>query len=392
MADPVPWTWLLGGEPSEEREALTDILSAVHGAEQRRGLRMTPRLYLRFDGLSEGADMRALEQRVATHGADEWLVPFKFDGAPLHVSAPAGTSELSIDTRWRHFAAGGQALIIGANSRQFEVVNVEDLDDETLTLAEATVQAWPAGVLVYPAIRCHLAEQPAFARFTADSIAYSLRFRAAAPVPEPTGHGLPLYRGLPVFEVDIDWSAGDPSTQPERLLAGTDDGVAIPNVFDMAGVPLPRQVRNVCARTHEQVAQLRALLAALDGRRCPLWIPTLAADLVVTAAVANGAVQMFVAWTGISQTAPMEGRRDLRIELHNGTVLYRRVTAATLISDTTERLTLDTAIATGFSAADVALVCWMVPSRQDSDIAVLGWWGHGIATSSLVFRGLRDGL
>ena len=336
--------------------------------------------------------MRALEQRIAAHGADEWLVPVTFDGAPLEAAASPGAGELSLDTRWRHFAVGGQALIIGANSRQYEVVDIEDMDADTLTLADTTAQEWPAGFMVYPAIPCFLAEQPVFARFTANSIAYALRFRAAAPVAEPTEHGLPLYRGLPVLEMGIDWGAGDPSTQPERLFAGTDDGIAAPNVFDMAGVPLPRQVRNLYAQTHEQVAQLRALLAALDGRRCPLWVPTLAADLVVTAPVANGAVQLFVGWTGISQTGLMEGRRDLRIQLHNGTVLYRRVTAAALISDTTERLTLDAAIATGFSVVDVALVSWMVPSRQDSDISVLRRWGYGIATTQLTFKGLCDGL
>ena len=77
----------------------------------------------------------------------------------------------------------------------------------------------------------------------------------------------------------------------------------------------------------------------------PIWLPSFAADLQPTAAVAGSSKTLVVEWAGYAQFGLNKpNRKDVRIELTDGTVLYRRITAASQL-DNAETLTLDTALA-----------------------------------------------
>ncbi|WP_162405582.1 hypothetical protein [Pseudoxanthomonas jiangsuensis] len=391
MADPVAWTFACGGEIVEQLDALTDVLPAENGVEQRRGLRLSPRTTLEFSGLEEGAARRHLEHLLHANGAGRWWVPFPMDRGALPEPLAAGATAVPVDTRWRHYRAGGRALLLGATPRDYELVDVDEVASDALTLAEPTVRDWPAGTAVLPVALARLDGMPSLSRFTSDAVPYQVRFLFEEPVDWPATAGAAEYRDVPVLEVAPDWG-DDPAWTPERQFVEEDNGTAPPARFDPQGGPRGLAMRNYTLLSMEQAAAFRSLLYALDGRRCPIWLPSLAGDLQVVANVSNGATTLDVGWTGLSAWPLAQGRRDLRIQLRSGTVLYRRITAATAVGDDVERLTLDAAIGTGFTAAQVALVSFLVPVRQEADAVVLRWWSHGTASAQLSFRGLRDGL
>lgn len=392
MADPVPWTFAAAGECVEHYEALTDVLPAATGSEQRRGLRSAPRISVEFDGLDSGHTLRQMEHLLHANGAGRWRVPWSMDGGVLAADLALGSSAIAVDTRWRRYRAGGYALLLGATARDWELVQVDALTDTTLTLAAPTVRAWKAGTAIFPTALCRLEGVPSLQRFTADAVPYRVRFQLDEVLDWPASAGAASYRSTPVLELAHDWSS-DPVWTPARQLEEVDNGTALPARFDLVGIPLGTASRGYTLVTMEQIAAFRSLLYYLDGRRCPIWVPSLAADFVPVAAVANGATTLDVAWTGYSAWPVAEGRRDIRIQLRNGTILYRRITAAASISGgAAERLTLGAAIATGFAAADVALVSFMVPCRQEADTTVLRGWAAGVAMADLGFRGLRDGI
>lgn len=391
MADPVPWTFVAGGEIVEQLDPLTDVLPAATGPEQRRGLRLSPRTTLEFAGLDVSTSRRHMEHLLHANGAGRWHVPFPMDGGELGAPLASGASAIPVDTRWRHYREGGNALLLGPGSRDWELLEIDAVDDGALTLVEETARAWAPGTRVFPTALARLESVPPLARFTADAVPYQIRFRLDELVDWPADAGAASYRGVPVLELPPDWIE-DPVWTPSRQLVEEDNGTALPATFDLVGIPLGVATRGYTLVTMERAAAFRSLLYALDGRRCPIWVPSLASDLVVVANVTNGATTLDVGWTGFSSWPVAEGRRDLRIKLYDGTVLYRRVTAAAAISGAAERLTLDVAIATGFAAAQVELVSFMVPCRQDADSVVLRWWSHGVARAQLTFRGLCDGL
>jgi len=304
----------------------------------------------------------------------------------------SGASAISVDTRWRHFAAGGQALLLGATPRSWELVQIDALDDDSLILVDPTAAAWPAGTVVVPVFLARLVDMLEIPRFTGEAGAYQAKFRADEAIAWPADVGSVAYRDQPVLSIPLEWSA-DPLDVPERERVAVDNGLALPFVADPVGQPRNRIHVNCTVQGLQAAAALRSLLYALSGCWGSIWVPSLAQDFRVVTNVVNGATALDVAWSGFS-TAPLaQNRRDIRITLYNGTSHYRRITAATALSGTTERLTLDSAIVAGFAAADVAQVAFLQLCRQEADVNLLRWWTADVVRTALEFRGeARHGL
>lgn len=392
LADPVPWTFFAGGEYAEQLDSRTDILRAATGPEQRIKLRPEPHVQLTFNGLAEGDERRWLENLLNANGDGRWWVPWPMEAQALGAPLASGASAIPVDTRWRHFTAGGRALLLGATPRSWELVEIDTLDDDTLTLVDATDAAWPGGTVVVPVFLGKLADVFEIPRFTGEAGGYQAKFRADEAIAWPADAGDVTYRDLPVLSVPLEWTA-DPVDVPERERAAVDNGLGLPFAVDPVDQPLNR-IRVACTvQGLESAAALRSLVMALAGCWAPIWVPSLAQDFRVVTSVVNGATALDVAWCGFS-TAPLaENRRDIRITLYDGTSHYRRITEAAELSSTTERLTLDSAIVTGFAAADVAQVAFLQLCRQEADTNLLRWWTADVVRTTLEFRGeARHGL
>ena len=92
--------------------------------------------------------------------------------------------------------------------------------------------------------------------------------------------------------------------------------------------------------------------------------------------------------------AGITGRRDLRVELNDGTVRYRRVLGSSELDAATERLNLGEPWDVEFEAKQVRRVSWMTLMRLDSDTVELEHITdvEGSARAQLVLRGVRDEL
>ncbi|WP_298580604.1 hypothetical protein [uncultured Luteimonas sp.] len=386
LADPVPWPFFPGGEFVEQLDSRTDILPAATGPEQRIRLRPEPHVRLTFDGLAEADERRWLENLLNANGDGRWWVPWPMEGQALAAPLSLGGTTIGLDTRWRHFVAGGQALLVGATPRQHALVSIDSLTDEVLELAEPLDASWPAGTLVYPVMPARLDGMLELPRFTGDAGAYQVKWRADAAVAWPAAFGELTYRGVPVLDLPLEWTQ-DPLDVPERTFTTVDDGLALPFAVDQAGQPRNR-IRVACTvQGLEAAAQLRSLLYALGGSWGALWVPSLAHDFRVVGNVLVGATALDVAWAGYSLAAPAQNRRDIRITLWNGTTYYRRITGATELSATTERVTLDSALPAAFLAVDVAQVAFLQLCRQEADVNVLRWWTSDVVRTTLEFRG-----
>ena len=303
LADPVPWSFFAGGEYSEQLAARTDIMPAATGPEQRVQLRPEPHVQLAFDGLAEGDERRWLENLLHANGDGRWWVPWPMEGQALAAPLASGATAIAIDTRWRHFVAGGRALLVGADPRQRELVLIDDLTESGLLLVDPTAAAWPAGTRVYPAFLARLLGMVEIPRFTGEAGAYRATFQADEAIAWPAAFGGTTYRDHPVLEVPVEWTA-DPLDVPERQLTTVDNAIALPFAYDLAGQPRNRIRLQCTAVGLEAAAGLRSLLYALSGCWASVWVPSLAQDLRVVGDVANGATTLDVAWAGFSAAAP----------------------------------------------------------------------------------------
>lgn len=112
----------------------------------------------------------------------------------------------------------------------------------------------------------------------------------------------------------------------------------------------------------------RSLLYGLQGRAQPVWIPTWADDLALTADVIPTATVITVRWAGYTRYCKGgPGRRHLRIEMVDGTIYYRRVTAWSEGADGPEQLAIDAPFGVTIARRRIRQVSWMMLATLASD-------------------------
>jgi hypothetical protein len=389
---PTPWTFSYGGAFSEQWEHLTDVQGAPTGEEQRRRLRPSPRTVWRWQALEQGDARRQLEDALHGNGASEWYAPLISEGSVLSAAWTIGDPEiLAVDTTDRRFRVGGMVLIQApGNPRVYDVREVAALAASTITLTSAPAHSWPSGTRVLPLGLARFVNVPALSRFTGDAAPLDVAFRLIDTAGDVTADlGDDLYRSLPVLETRPDWTA-DPESEPARSLETVDNATGPIDVIDLPEIPLLRQTSGYTLVGRAEIMAFRALLFGLGGRWGSLWLPSWAADLRVTAAIGSADTTLDVAWSGISERAIATNRRDIRIELADGTIVYRRITAAAALGDDEERLTLDAALGVVATVGEVALVSFLSLVRQDADVNLWRYWSADVVEIELSFRGFRD--
>jgi len=259
-----------------------------------------------------------------------------------------------------------------------------------ITLARPTIRPWKAGHRIIPARTARLDPSVRLSRFTGEANRPAVfRFELLEPWDGAPEAGT-LYRGHPVLEEPPSWTRG-PDMELSRSLAELDALTGPWAREDMTGHPTMLQTHGWLLDGRQAIEAHRRRLAALRGRLGAIWVPTWAQDLTLAATVAEDAFAIPVAWCGYSLfLAGRQGRRDIRIALHDGTVLYRRIESATEDTASTELLIIDAPLGREVAPNDVAAISYMALCRQQSDAAELDHWTGEAAQSSTTWQGFNN--
>ncbi len=384
-ADPVLWPFAGAGEVSWQPEWLTEVLRPSAGLVQHRQLRDEPRVRVTFEGIATGQGRRWLENLLERNGAGRWHVPLQGAGYTLGAPLAAGAAGVPGTTSSTLLRTGGRVALLPDDARKAELFTVADVQPGGIVLDGITANAHQAGTRVLPVFEGRLGAIPTLQRFTGDALPWAADFELAEPLPITASASPVLYRTYPVLELPLDWSS-DPSWQPYRdvLIEDNDIGPVWATALlaqSQAGIKY-----QCTAEDAGEVQQLLGQLWAMAGRANPVWVHTRGHDLVLSAGMSAGATTMDVQWAGLGVGPRPPGRRDLRIALRNGAVLHRRVTAVTAPSSNVERLTLDSALGTAITPADVLQLSWMSLCTQSADVVRINWWKHDVAQVELSFQ------
>lgn len=382
--------WADGVE--EVLEWLTDIMSSETLVEQRRALRIAPRRYLKASMYVEGRERSLLDLALFGWGARVWALPIWPDIQLLQQPISQGAMRIPCSTQYLDFRAGGLAMLRGESAFEYEVVEILAIDANGLDLKRGTQRAWGSGARLYPTRAAQLVEQPQLTRLTDTLQSAAVQFLLLDP--SDWGAALPAetYRGRPVLERAPDESE-DLTGSYSRLISTLDNTMSRPQLTDLASRALQVQRWRWVDLGRGARAELRALLYALRGQQVPIWLPTHSADLEVVVTITALSTTLDIAWIGytrFSQSAP--GRRDIRIQLTNGTVFYRRITNSTELDEQTERLAINAALGVLVEPRHIARISWMSLCRLSDDRVEFRHEtdSEGLATCALTFRGVRD--
>lgn len=385
-----PANW---GTPITERlEWLTDVLKAEDGSEQRFKLRTWPRWSTSFAFDTEGRLRRILENKLYDLGGQPWAVPVWQDVQPLASNAAIGATSLSVTTTYRDWAAGSIGILLAADGLTHEAFEVATVGTSTLTLSRALEQAWPAGTSVYPARIAYATNPPQLTRHLAGYVSGTVEFQGVEPASRTYAAESPTYRSYPVLTSAPNWREGL-QAEYRRQLAVFDSLVGQPYVVERNGIGEQTQSVTWTAFGRAEADALRKFLYSRAGRHKGLWLPTWSADVVPVDTIGTSATSWRVENCGLSiHAAGAVGRRDIRIELTDGTVLYRRITNATEESASVESIAIDTALGQTVTAAQVRMVSFMAFARMDDDAVEIQWSTADVAETQFTMTGPRSGI
>lgn len=374
-----PWLWRPDWTRGilETLEWQTYIEASENENEQVDSMRLSPRRSMTFSVGVQGAERQAMETAIDGWAGRVWSLPVWPDGVDVATNLAAGATDVAVPTAGRDFQPGGLAMFKGEGFRDYEVVEVESLAANLVTLRRPTVRAWPAGTVLYPARTARMPEGMEYQRFTGRTSLGSVAFDFVGDQDWPALTGMPTYRGLPVLEDVPEWTRG-PTTATTRKLAARDNGFGAPEYIDRADVALLRQVFGYAPVGRAQLARMRSLLYLLAGRWGAFWAPTWAEDFTLATPSTAGTTALDVDWKGYSLYTPLHrNRRDLRIQ-QGATVQYARIANTSELDSATERLGIDAPLTASLVPGQVKL-SYLSLWRLDTDRLEWAWWSgdHG---------------
>jgi hypothetical protein len=337
---PVPPDWTNG--VVESLAWATDVSqSSATAATHRRSWRLGPRRRLTFDVTGEEQEHRAIDMLLAGHRGS-WLLPIWPDVQWLDAPLAANVEEVPCRTAGFDFVAGGQALLYTAVNT-WEVVGIDSVEADHIALSAPTLGVYAVGSRLYP-LRRAIAQDGADATLRNAAVSRRrLSFDIIEACDWPALVGGSEYLGHRVLDV---WPAEteDLTYSFAGLRSTVDYGAAPPATSDLPGIALRAQRDGWALEGREEHTWFRSLLYTLRGRQRPLWVPSWSADLKPVASIAGSSTSLSIEWAGYTLFGlGKPNRRDVRIELNDGTVYYRRITNAVEAGET-ETLTLSASL------------------------------------------------
>ncbi|KAF1009054.1 MAG: hypothetical protein GAK28_00687 [Luteibacter sp.] len=346
---------------------LNDVQTAYDGTQTRLACRETPRRQWEFSVIGDDAGRQILEAALYAWTARTWALPVWTDLHWLRQVVPADTSVIAVDTTGRDYVIDGLAAI-WASPSEYEVIEVAEVTAQGIVLKHPTQREWPVASRLYPCRPAQLTEAPSLSRHTSTISAARVRFQAAAPCDWPAIAPTARYLGYPVLE-DRPNETGDRPAGYGRQMTWIDNDASTPLLYDTTKLPWMTQRQDWVVNGITRRTAHRSLLYWLAGRAQAVWVPSWADDLTLTTDVLATSTALTVRWVGYTrylQGGP--GRRHLRLELVDGTVYYRRVTAWSEAVDGTEQLAIDTPFGVAIDRRRVRQVSWMMLATLSSDV------------------------
>ena len=373
----------------ERLEWLTDVLTSAEYFTQRRQLRLHPRRYLSSEILLDNRDRQAFDMAIFGWGGRDWLVPIWFEIQQLNSATNAGQDFIACDTQFLDFSDGGNALLIGETIRDYEAVEIAEVQETGLLLARNLVKSWPVLSRIYPARTGRLVAQPRLNRKNDAVQKTDVEFMLTEVSSWPAVMPATTYLGYPVL-TSKPAETNDLTSTFQRILTTLDISGAIPVVSDATAMAMPLLEHADVLVGREEKAAYRSFVYALAGRSAAIWVQTFADDLTP---ISFSSDAISIENIGAARYAlGQPGRRHIAIELHTGEQLYRQISSIVEIDENTELVSLNSSFDPVISALEVARISWLFLAAKSSDTVEFKHEtdSHGLCTTTQNFIGVRD--
>lgn len=355
---------------------LTDIIEAHDGTEQRVQVRQEPRQSFEASILlDDHYELSKLRVALAAWQGREWGWPCWHEEVKLGSSLASGSGSISIDTTLADFRAGGLA-IIHSSPTVYEVVEIDAVASDSLTLADDTTLNHPTGSSVMPLRMARMGAQARRDDHATELSKYAVTMHVTDNVALETEASTTQYLG---YDVLTDKLLMPGQTMPrsfDRSIDVLDPGPGAWATFARTDYPLIATDHRWRVGNRAQAWAFRRWLHRRAGMVNPVWIPSRTHDLTLAAQPSSSATTLEISdvnYRNVGLNRP--GMTHIAAFSANGSFVCRKITAAIAGSAGRENLTINAAL--GFT--DVDRISFLCLHRFAADRVSLTWDRVGVA-------------
>lgn len=377
---------------NETLQWLTDIMQSSSGYEQRRSLRLAPKVTLEADVLLYDNERQYFDFVMTSWSARTFALPVWNQQQWLMTTHVAGGLVIYCDTTYRNFKANRLAILRGQNAFDNETIEIESILPDRLILKRPLIKSWRRGTCLSPAVTAQLDSLPQMIKRTDRMMRTHVSLNVTESVDHTTWLPVQSYRGYSVI-TETPNEKEDLTHTHERLLNVLDNKTGFSLKVDSAKAAFQLYQYAWMTVGRQQQANLKGLFYALKGSQKSIWLPTFSDDLTVKNIITANAQTIDVQWCGYTRFAFNQlGRRDIQIILADGSVLYRRISSASEIDSETERLGLDQLIPNQILPTQIFRISFLTLCRLSNDTVIFEHINDsdGLAKCSVSWRGVRE--
>jgi hypothetical protein len=373
-------------KPILERLAWRSNLQVADaGNQQARALREVPRRYFEWEIVLQRNSLCRFNSDVWAHQHEKMLFPIWIDRQRSQNNAASGVSSLAVSTAYSDFHADGKA-VVGNPEGTSEIVEIESLTADSLTLKDVTSNPWPKGTSILPLREGYLASEvdklEPTDRVSTVLIQAELTDNSAVDPGTLGGN----YLGLDVLQLRPH-RAKDLKESITRKVNRLDNGIGPVLLDPVCDHPTLGKSLNWLLHTRESIWAFRRWLQTRRGKTVPFNMPSWQQDIYLTQSIGASDVYIYIERQGYSENYDMHpSRRDLAFIKRDNTFINRRIVGATVIDDSTERLELDNALGFDASQGNFWRISYLGTWRLEADAIELSWMSNRVVQIALNTR------
>ena len=370
---------------TESLEWMTDIIEAHDGTEQRSMVRQEPRQSFEASILlADHAELSKLRVALAGWQHREWGWPCWHEAAKLAATLPAASSSIPVDTTAADFRAGGLAVVYSSPTL-YDVVAIDSVESDALTLSGAVANEHAAGASVMPLRMARMTGQARRGDYATSKSKYTVTMQVTDNTELTTEAAAIQYLGYDVLSDPLLMPGETMPRKIERTLDILDPGPGAWATLARTDYPLIATDHKWFLRTPAQAWAFRRWLHRRAGRLNPVWVPSRTHDLslaVQPTALATTLQIHDVNYRTLGLAVP--GMTHVAAFSASGSFVCRQITGAVAGSAGRENLTINAAL--GFT--DVARISFLCLHRFAADRISLTWDRVGVATCRASMTGV----
>lgn len=359
---------------TETLEWMTDVLIAHDRTEQRIQLRSIPRRSWEFRFLLEGNVRRKMESWMSMRKTRFLFSPICRDVVLLSGDVVAGSSTIPITiTQRSENLIEDTDVALWTNENQYEIRKITGVGSSYISVDAPFESDYFANHAHFAPCRYFMGTgQRTVNRATDDIGDFVIRAVAINDKWLDTTSDATLYNGYGVCPFDASFDSGAEDWENKWVVLDNNTGILS---YDMNSIEpvISRDARFLVEGTDE-IELLMRFLRTRSGKLVPFYIPS--TDTSFELATSSLAVDQFIVIKGIGYQFAFEGsavRSHIKLELHDGTILYRKINSVETLPSGDEKFVLNEVLGVVVSQYTLAKASWLELVRLDTDSVSLKW-------------------